>query len=83
MLIEGIDFLDLFFELTIFYLLGVFLYNLVKRYALPLLYAELDLIKNKEKDLVRNTMMITLVELRKVDTELLVHCGVKKELKYS
>ncbi len=51
MLIEGINFLEILFELTIFFLLSVFVYKIVKNYVLPLLYGEIETIKEKEEDI--------------------------------
>ena len=51
MLGNGIDFLGIIFELTIFYLLFISVYKIVKTHLIPLLYSQIDSINKKEKDL--------------------------------
>ncbi|MCK4650797.1 hypothetical protein KAT08_01350 [Candidatus Babeliales bacterium] len=51
MLTEQIDFLGILFELTLFYLLVVSVYKLIKTYLLPILYSEINIIEKKKKDL--------------------------------
>lgn len=51
MLTEQIDFLGILFELTLFYLLVVSVYKLIKIYLLPILYSEINIIEKKKKDL--------------------------------
>lgn len=50
MLIEGINFWEIIFELTIFFLLCVAIYDLSKKYLLPILYEQISSIKKKEID---------------------------------
>lgn len=51
MSISGIDFLYIIFELTLFGLLSLVIYTLVKSYLVPLLYSEIEDIKKRSKEL--------------------------------
>ncbi len=51
MWIEQIDFLAIFFELTLFALFAIVIWRLLKNYILPALYGEIKAIKKHQKDL--------------------------------
>ena len=55
---EGVNFLEILFELTIFFLLIISVVAIVRQYALPLLYGEIESIKEKEKDLKEEGRLI-------------------------
>lgn len=71
MLIEGIDILTVLFELTVFTLLFIFVFNLFKIYILPILYLEIEQSKKHEKDLKEkdNLLDLSRISLEKKITE--------------
>lgn len=51
MLIEGVDFLYIAFQLTLFFLLSLILQRLLKQYLIPSIYTHIEDIKKKQKEL--------------------------------
>ena len=51
MLINGIDILGIVFELTLFCLLSIFVYRLIKDYLSPMLHSEIGKIKKNKHDI--------------------------------
>ena len=59
MLINNVDFfLEVLFELTLFFLLVVFLYKISKQYIIPMLYQEIDKIRKKEKETTEKKQLL-------------------------
>ncbi len=69
MLIEGFNFEEIVFELTIFFLLCLAVYDLSKKYFIPLLYSEINAIKKKEKDDKEKNNLLSLSKKR-IDNEI-------------
>ena len=64
MLTEGFDFLYIAFQLTIFFLLSIVVYSLIKDYLIPFLYSEMEEIKKKKKELKEKCNLLGLSEKR-------------------
>jgi len=62
MLINGIDFLEIIFQLTLFFLLVSIIYKLIKENLLPFLYKEIENQKKKKKELREEKKLLLISE---------------------
>jgi len=70
MLINNVEFfLEILFELTMFFLLVVFLYKILKQYLLPALYLEIDKIRKKEKE-IKEKIHLLVARKKKLEQQI-------------
>jgi predicted nuclease with TOPRIM domain len=67
MLTEKLNFLYIAFELTIFILLVIVLYKVIKDYLIPILYSEIEKIKQKVKELKDKKNLLNSSEKRIIE----------------
>ncbi|MFH1461331.1 MAG: hypothetical protein ABIF12_00065 [bacterium] len=70
MLIEGFDFLYIAFQLTLFFLLSIIVYKLLKDYLIPYLYSEIESIKKKQTEL-KDKKNLLLASEKKIKEEIM------------